>query len=403
MAVGPIEFLNAFAQALSALALYPEGHTSRERALDVVYQRLVDLQKTDRLPLFSFLGDEVVYGDMPIRELRGWDWSRRLSDAGVQRLQFETDVSRDEFEDFLDELLARLTLRAIDTSEARQMRPSRIRFGAIGIKGEDQAKTEAIETATIAFSLADEADTVRWMHDEVSTGHDLPLSEAEAVVRGLSVAMHGDQKLIMPLLKLRRFDEYTTTHSINVSVLTMGLAEWLGMGSADIRAFGVSGLLHDLGKVKIPLEVLTKPGKLTDQERAIMNAHPAEGARLILSTEHDLELAAVVAYEHHIMLNGGGYPKLKYQRDCHWASRMVHVCDVYDALRTKRPYRDAWAAEKVLSYLEERSGTEFDGEVSHSFVAMMREWEPRLASVTETEAVVPTGSAAPAAAAPAPG
>src|SRR5690242_6824050 len=204
MAVGPVEFLTAFAQALSALALYPEGHTSRERALDVVYQRLRDLQETERMPLFSFLGDEVVYGDLPVRDMRGWDWSRRLSDAGIQRLQFEPDVSREEFEDFLDEILARLTLRAIDTSEARQGRPSRIRFGAIGIKGQEKAQTE-IETATIAFTLADEAEAVRWMHQEVSTGHDLPLSEAEAVVRGLSVAMHGDQQLIMPLLKLRKF------------------------------------------------------------------------------------------------------------------------------------------------------------------------------------------------------
>ncbi|HEY2824037.1 MAG TPA: HD domain-containing phosphohydrolase, partial [Gemmatimonadales bacterium] len=336
----------------------------------------------------------------PVRDLRGWDWSHRLSDAGIQRLQFEPEVTREEFEDFLDELLARLTLRAIDTSEARQGRPSRIKFGAIGIRGEDRAMTE-IETATIAFSLADEAEAVRWMHQEVSTGHDLPLSEAEAVVRGLSVAMHGDQQLIMPLLKLRRFDEYTTTHSINVSVLTMGLAEWLGLGSSDVRAFGVSGLLHDLGKVKIPIDVLTKPGKLSDQERAIMNAHPVEGARLILSTEQNLELAAVVAYEHHIMLNGGGYPKVTYERECHWASRLVHVCDVYDALRTKRPYRDAWASEKVLSYLEERSGTEFDGEVSHAFVTMMREWEPRLATVTEEETLPAVSAPVPATAAPA--
>ena len=116
-----------------------------------------------------------------------------------------------------------------------------------------------------------------------------------------------------------------------------------------------------------------------------MNRHPVEGARIIISSEPDLDLAAVVAYEHHIMLNGGGYPTMRFSRDCHRASKLVHVCDVYDALRTNRPYRDAWPSEKVLAYLEERSGIEFDGEIAHAFARMMREWEPQVAALEETE------------------
>jgi putative two-component system response regulator len=87
------------------------------------------------------------------------------------------------------------------------------------------------------------------------------------------------------------------------------------------------------------------------------------------------------------MINGGGYPTLNYPRGCHQASRLVHVCDVYDALRTNRPYRDAWPADKILSYIEERSGTEFDGEIAHAFTRMVREWEPNLAEVTEDQPV----------------
>ncbi len=151
----------------------------------------------------------------------------------------------------------------------------------------------------------------------------------------------------------------------------MGLGEWLGLGAQDVRTFGIAGLLHDLGKVKIPKDILNKAGKLEPNERAVMNSHPVEGARLIIATEQELDLAAVVAYEHHIMLNGGGYPTMRYQRDCHWASKLVHVCDVYDALRTNRPYRDAWPSDKVLAYLEERSGAEFDGTVAHAFTQMI--------------------------------
>ncbi len=102
---------------------------------------------------------------------------------------------------------------------------------------------------------------------------------------------------------------------------------------------------------------------------------------MILTSDQQLDLAAAVAYEHHIMINGGGYPSLRYPRECHFVSKLVHVCDVYDALRTKRPYRDAWPAKKVLAYVEERSGTEFDGAIAHAFTAMMEQWEPRLSTL----------------------
>ncbi len=183
--------------------------------------------------------------------------------------------------------------------------------------------------------------------------------------------------MVLPLLRMRQFDEYTTTHALNVSVLAMALAEWLGVGARDARAFGMAGLLHDLGKVKIPVEVLNKPGKFDEREREIMKQHPVEGARLIIAREESLAVAAVVAYEHHIMIDGGGYPTFKYPRKCHYASKIVHVCDVYDALRTKRPYRDPWPSSKVLAYVEERSGIEFEGEIAHAFTRMMSTWEPR--------------------------
>jgi len=382
-----VDFLSAFAQALSALALYPDGHVSRERALDATYQKLSDLLDEDSNPFYSFLENEVIYRNTPLRDLRSWDWSRRFAAIGMQRLEFNQTVTREHLERFIEETIARLSSTGLDTCEVSYLAPTGIKWGEIGIRGEGDtfADMGPIETATLALSLGEEADAVRWLHREVGDGKNLPLVEAEAVVRGLSVAMHGDQQAILPLLQLREFDEYTTTHSLNVSVLTMALAEYLGLGGQDVRAFGTAGLLHDLGKVRIPLDVLNKAGKLSPQERAVMNAHPVEGARIIITSEPDLDMAAVVAYEHHIMLNGGGYPGFSYKRDCHRASKLVHVCDVYDALRTKRPYRDAWPSEKVLSYIEERSGTEFDGTTAHAFAEMIRSRETQVMTLTDED------------------
>jgi len=400
----PARFLTSLAQALSTMALYPEGHPAREGVVDTAFAALAELQLADRRVSFSFLGDDVVFGDRPLRQLRGWDWSNRLAEAGIQRIEFETEVARDEFDRFLSQLLAKLTLFAVQQGEPTPKGGGPIRFGQLGIR-EMEAGPE-LTTATIALSLHEEAETVEWLHEEMQSGHNLPLHEAEAVVRSLAAAMHGDQAIVLPLLELRRYDEYTTTHSLNVCVLAMGLAEWVGLGARDIRAFGVAGLLHDIGKVKIPTDILNKAGRLTPEEREIMNRHPVEGARIIMESEENLDLAAVVAYEHHIMQNGGGYPKLEYPRECHQASKLVHVCDVYDALRTNRPYRAAWPAPKVLDYVEERAGTEFEPDVARRFVKMMSEWEPRQAALADQTEVVdmhalplaPSTAAVPAAA-----
>ncbi len=390
----PARFLGVFAQALAGMSLYGAGHPARARGIDAAYQELLDLQTDQPRPLFTFLGDEVIFGRLPLREMRSWDWSTRLAEAGIQRLEFEERVSREEFEAFLVEVLSRLTLDSIDTAEARQYRPSTIRFGAVGVRGgAGLGNEDVLPTATIAFSLGEEVETVRWLHDEVQQRDALPLAEAEAVVRSLSVAMHGDQQMMLPLLQLKQFDQYTTTHSLNVSVLSMALAEFLGMGATDVRAFGVAGLLHDLGKVRIPIEVLTKAGILTPDERVLMNRHPVEGARIILESDEDLDLASVVAYEHHIMLNGLGYPQVRYRRPCHEASKLVHVCDVYDALRTRRPYREAWPVERVLPYIEGRSGLEFDPDYVREFIAMMRKWESQVAVIADERAALPTSAA----------
>jgi putative nucleotidyltransferase with HDIG domain len=381
---GAAKFLTSFAQAISTMALYREGHPARERAVDLAFEGLLRFREETPSASFTFLGNDIICGAVPVRVLKGWDWGSRLAEAGIQRLEFQDGVSRDDFEAFLDEVLMRLAFTSMGTADVRQMRSTKIRYGTVGLRGEDgrgqdKPPLDAVETEV---SLSEEAQTLQWLHDEVQVSARLHLSEAEAVVRSLSVAMHGERHVIMPLLKLKEFDEYTTTHAMNVSVLAMGLSEYIGLAPKDVRTFGVAGLLHDIGKVHIPREILTKPGKLTPEERQVMNSHTTEGARIIIETEEHLDLAAVVAYEHHIMIDGGGYPRMRWQRDCHYGSKIVHVCDVYDALRTNRPYRGAWESARILDYINEKAGTEFDVELASQFTRMMREWEPRVATAT---------------------
>ena len=393
----PSRFLISVGQALAKMTLYSEGHPSRAHAAETSFQLLRQLQKTDPRPVFSFVGREAVFQRSVLRELGDWDWAERLSAGGVQRLEFEGDVTPEDFVAFLEEVAKRVSLTqsaAVGVLPTHPMRSAPIRFGAIGVRDFAEPATrnqpstpdENTQSGEETADLSEEADAVEWLHDEVKGNLVLPVGEAGLVVTSLAHTMRQSQRLLLPLLTLKEFDQYTTTHALNVAVLAMGLAERLGLSSREVRAYGMAGLLHDVGKVRVPGEILRHAGPLTEEERAIVRRHPVDGAQIILRGCRRHEICAVVAYEHHMMIDRGGYPLHRPGRECHHASVLVHVCDVFDALRTHRPYRAAWPTADILGYIERRVGSEFEPDVAHAFIRMLRECEPRAASARALEA-----------------
>ena len=380
-----VRYLTSLAQALAKMSLYSEGHPARLRASEASFAMLRRLFDTNAAPAFSFVGGDVVYGTHPVRELQGWDWARRLSSVGIQRVEFQYSVDSEEYRVFLNDVVSRLAApRTGDAQlDARTLAGGSelIRFGAVGLRQANERETPQVtpDEAVEGVDLSEEAETVHWMHSEVASGRVLPVAEAETVVHALSAAMHASQRIMLPLLTLKEFDQYTTTHALNVSVLSMAIAEHIGLSGREARMYGMSGLLHDLGKVKVPAEVLRKPGVLTAEELVLMRRHPMDGAKMILEHDRRLDLCAVVAFEHHIMIDGAGYPTRQRRCDCHHASMLVHVCDVFDALRTNRPYRVAWETADILSYINGRVGTEFEPTVTRAFVDMVSTLELRAA------------------------
>ncbi len=384
-------FLISLGQALATMSLYDDGHPARSRAFDASYDQLLRLVTTSPCVEYSFLGGESVVGNRVMSEMGTWDWAAKLSAARIERIEIDADITKEAYDGFLDELFRQLVGRCVDTAEMRQLVRPPIRFGLLKVKdpGSGHGSGHGDEGGgggvgvggedfrggpdEVAISLTEEIAAVQWIHQEVGRSHAIPMTEAEAVVHSLAAAMHRDEKMLVPLLTLKQYDQYTTTHACNVAVLAMGLSERLGLSPGEVRAIGVAGLLHDIGKVAIPHELLVKPGRYNDDERKVIQRHPVDGARMILERERGLGLAAVVAYEHHIFLNGEGYPALRFPRACHLASRIVHVCDIYDALCTDRPYRQAWEPQQALSYLLEQSGRELDPEVVRAFSEMVAE------------------------------
>jgi HD-GYP domain-containing protein (c-di-GMP phosphodiesterase class II) len=389
----PIRFLNAFGKSLSAMALYAPTHPARAKSAQLAFEAVQELQRSQLVLQFSFLGDEVVFQNRHLRELKDWEWCERFTKAGIQRMEFVCEVIREEFDDFLYTIMAEVTPGWRDPRHTQRHEGSEytsIKYGAIGVRGDaDQFLTDPLPIIGMNFPLDEEAETIGMIYGEVEAGRPLPAGEIETVVASLSVAMHGDSEILMPLLQLKEFDQYTTAHALNVSVLVMGLSEFLGLGARDTRAIGVAGLLRDVGMTKVPKNIVSKAGPPTDDEWDVIRRHPIEGARIILMSEPQLDVAAVVAYEHHMLPGGQGYPTPHFERECHYASKLVQVCDCYDALRTRRFHRGAWTPESALRYVEDKAGTVFDTEIAKAFVTMMRRWERRIIPLEEGQPLQP--------------
>jgi putative nucleotidyltransferase with HDIG domain len=381
----PVFFLNALAQALSTLNLYTPGHPVRARAVAACHARLRELQTGDATPLFSFLGDDVIYGTQSLHEMRQWQWAARLSAAGVQRLEFTGRVTEAQLEEVLDHLLARL-----GGAGEGDVGSGTVRFGAVGLR-EDAARPEADgqparpAVPELGYPLVEEVTAMRHLLAGAARDGVVDGDTARAIARSLVAVRPRDGGKVIPIVRLASFDEYLVSHALNVASLGAALAEALGMGRGAVQAAAVAGLLHDVGMTRVPREVTGK-NQLTPEERRLVEDHVRVGARMILQTAPALEVAAIVAYEHHLRPDGRGYPVLGRARTPHPHGQLVRICSVYHALTASRFHWPAWDRDRALTYLEGRAGEEYDAEMVRVFAALIRAPQTCLLPVEELSA-----------------
>lgn len=177
---------------------------------------------------------------------------------------------------------------------------------------------------------------------------------------------------------LKSRNEYEYIHSAHVAILCLIQARSLGLDKRTVSEIGISGFLHDVGKLSIPLEILNKPSALTHDEFQIMKQHPTHGAQILAQYAPVFgELPVIVSFQHHLGYNGSGYPEgLSYSKELNLASRIATVADVYDALRSNRSYRTGMAPERVYTMMRDERGRSFDPFLLDNFFSIMGIWPP---------------------------
>ncbi len=224
------------------------------------------------------------------------------------------------------------------------------------------------EVARAARICAQARRAVTSMFQEARMGKAIDASNAQRLVEEISDSVTRNPGALISLARLKTADDYTYMHSVAVCALMIALGRQLKLDEELIRKLGIAGLLHDLGKAMMPLEVLNKPGKLTNDEFRIMRSHPEEGYKLLQDSHGIDDITFDVVLHHHEKTDGSGYPKGLKDQEISLYAKMGAICDVYDAITSNRPYKAGWDPAESLRKMAEWANGHFDPAVFQAFV-----------------------------------
>ncbi|AKU24679.1 HD-GYP domain-containing protein [Massilia sp. NR 4-1] len=239
----------------------------------------------------------------------------------------------------------------------------RFSFGVV----ENVPVAEELERAARLVNRSKEA--VGAMFNEARMGRLSNVASAMPLVEDIAASVLRNPGALVSLVRLKQADDYTYLHSVAVCALMVALARKLGLDDEEVRECGMAGLLHDIGKMAVPNDILNKPGKLTDAEFGAVKGHPSAGHRLLIESDSVSPIALDVCLHHHEKYDGSGYPHGLKGEEISLHARMGAVCDVYDAITSDRPYKAGWCpAESLRKMAEWTKAGHFDPVIFAAFV-----------------------------------
>ena len=360
------EALAKMATCLRSVGLYGRAHPIIEEMVAATHRALAAVLAAQPTVVIIAADAQLILERFPIQDASGClaALAGSLRQRGVCELTMTAGITRDE----VLELAEVLSLHPDDLEQRggasdelcrRSVSHAAVRSGVLPAE-----MWEAKDPATIyeeALVLVEETLAA------VEAGLHIPVPEIRAVVADSLRSLIHDESALLALAGIRSYDRYLSEHSVNVCILSMVMGRDLGLDAAAVLELGISAMLHDVGKVFVPGEVVRKQGKLSEEEWEQIRRHPADGARALAGLANLPALVSTIALEHHARVDGSGYPSLPASQRPHLLSRLVAVADSYDALTTDRPYRRRWTPEEALAFMLYESHDGYDRQLLARF------------------------------------
>ena len=352
------------AQTIQAATIYPENHQRIQQLFARLHKRIGQMTSSIGTLHVGIIGDHFVVDEFPFLEMN--PALRKLlgdiREKGIEKFSIRDGLTSGELKRFVYFL-------ATGKEDAQGTRFESIDYGRIqSLQVESVVTTEEGVQISRSHLLFGATEVLNDLLKAMAQGTGKSVAEARDIVVGIMKGIRQDAHLFHRLMQMQSHDDYTVTHSLNVSAIVMAQAASLDLPENKIQEIGLAGMLHDVGKEMVPSEILQKPGKIDPSEFATMAQHPVLGAKALRKMDCGSDLPVIVSFEHHMKYDGSGYPKIPSWGRLHPVSYMTQIADVYDALRTYRPYRDSLDIKTTLSIMEKGRGTEFEPNLFDNFL-----------------------------------
>jgi len=352
-----------------AAELYAATHPLVQRTAAGLHAVLTPMLESTPTVIVGFLEDDVVVNDfrLPRGSANMAGLLRDMRDRKVEKITFGRGVEVAELRALMDELADRTARTAVgDRLTARGVR--RVQVSKVAVEDEEAGEVGLVAARQMYSRAVSSAEAI-W--SATKAGDPPNPADARGIIDSLSKLVYNDRTSLLALTALKRHDNYTFTHMVNVAALSMAMARSLDLEGPMLREFGFAALLHDIGKVNTPAEILNKPDKLTAEEFKIMKQHVVDGAHVLRKTPETPALAPLVAFEHHLKMDLSGYPENVGSRKLNLCTMVVTVVDVFDALRSNRAYRDGLATDRIRHIMGQQETNTFNKTLLRRFVNLM--------------------------------
>jgi len=368
--IQPIErVLGTINAASNHLRLYADDHPVVAQSLETAYRGLTQLLGSRGDTTLLLIENEWVCKEQQVATTgqRYGRLMKNLEERGIESITFRQDLRREEFFKFL---------KSMARGENEVIRNSgTISFGRLLFKSNSAEPPLSPQAEDRLGCFADMSqkkfEDLKAIYHQIVRMKKIDFQGVDDIISAFIKSFAHGVSPIRLLLDLRCADEYTYTHMVNVCILTMSQAESLGFQGTHLYQIGVASILHDAGKLFIPQEILNKPGRLTPDERSVIETHSARGANFILTQKSIPRLAVVSALEHHIRYDGTGYPSVSGGYRTNIVSQMITISDVFDAMRSRRPYKEPASVETIVRILNDEKGVTFNPMLVDNFMRLL--------------------------------
>ncbi|SHI78498.1 HD domain-containing protein [Malonomonas rubra DSM 5091] len=359
-------FIRLLTTAAANAAMYQLDHPQVARLCRQAFGELQTLLKQHNPVTLKIIENQLIFDNRPVSD--NISVHRFIAALGKQQigfLQFEPGIYNEELLGLINTLSKRQSTD-VDLSESEH-----IHFSKIEVRYRSQSSRQQTTQLLLSDIANKEADRQMHLYQSVQQHQQVDISEISELVSGFINAFSQHSDAFLALAPLRSMDEYTYTHSTNICLLNLAQAQQLGIKGQQLNEIGIAAMLHDVGKMFISPGILSKKGKLTDEEWQQMQQHPRLGAEYLLSTPGVPRLAVVTAYEHHMGFDGKGYPQPGRPWKMNLCSHMTAISDTYDAMRTKRSYEDSLQQNEIINIMLNLAGTRLHPQLTYSFLQML--------------------------------